>query len=124
MKWLEISNFFGIILFKILDAADRTQATEMKNFALKIIRDNFSELAYSQNIERLSKELLLDIIRDIGEIYPKIVYSKILRSSQVSPNQSQNLTVNSSVSQTNSSSSQLFCSQTNSEGLYFHKDDS
>ena len=120
---MQIWFFISIINLKILDAADRTQATEMKNFALKIIRDNFSELAYSQNIERLSKELLLDIIRDIGEIYPKIVNSKILRSSQVSPNQSQNLTVNGSISQSSNSPSQLFCSQANSEIPYFYKED-
>jgi hypothetical protein len=55
---------------KILQAADRIQAEDMKNFSLKIIRKNFSDLALSSNIRKLSKDLLLDIIVDISSIFP------------------------------------------------------
>ena len=42
----------------------------MKNFSLRIIRKNFSDLALSSNIRKLSKDLLLDIIVDISSIFP------------------------------------------------------
>ena len=42
----------------------------MKNFALKIIRKNFVDLAVSSSIRKLSRELLLDIIADISVLFP------------------------------------------------------
>jgi hypothetical protein len=40
----------------------------MKTFALRKIRENFAEVAYSSNLEKLSKELLIDIIRDLSHL--------------------------------------------------------
>ena len=91
----------------------------MKKFALRKIRDNFAELAYSDSIEKLSKKLLLDIIRDIGAVYPKFNNSNLLRLPvPLSPNLSSNhLTANSSLAHHNSSSSLH-----NLDGSYFNKE--
>jgi hypothetical protein len=62
-------------VFDILEAADRIHEKEMKNFALKIIRNNFIELSNSKRLRELSKELLLDIISDIGSLFGRIAQS-------------------------------------------------
>ncbi|RNA42331.1 leucine-zipper-like transcriptional regulator 1 [Brachionus plicatilis] len=56
-------------VFDILEAADKIKDDNMKNFALKIVRNNFPELAHSNRIKKLSKELLLDIIADLSKLF-------------------------------------------------------
>ena len=58
-------------VFDILEAADKIQEKDMKNFALEILRNNFHELAHSSRITKLPKELLLDIITDISSMFIK-----------------------------------------------------
>ena len=58
-------------VFDILEAADKIQEKDMKNFALKILRLNFHELVHSERIKKLPKELLLDIISDISNLFVK-----------------------------------------------------
>ncbi len=43
----------------------------MKNFALKIIRNNYVELARSEGIKKLPKDLLLDILVDMSNLFEK-----------------------------------------------------
>jgi len=49
-------------VLQILEAADRSQASDMKKYALKIIVRNFSKVTLQPRIHHLSKELLLDVI--------------------------------------------------------------
>lgn len=58
-------------VFDILEAADKIQEKDMKNFALRILRLNFHELAHSERIKTLPKEILLDIISDISNLFVK-----------------------------------------------------
>ncbi len=58
-------------VFDILEAADKIHEKDMKDFALKILRSNFYELAHSARIKKLSKELLLDIITDMSTLFSK-----------------------------------------------------
>jgi hypothetical protein len=51
---------------KILEAADKIKDEYMKNFALNVFVNNFSELAQSTRIKKLSKDLLIDIIEYIS----------------------------------------------------------
>jgi hypothetical protein len=41
----------------------------MKSFALKIIRNNYVELARSEAIKKLPKDLLLDILVDMSQLF-------------------------------------------------------
>jgi hypothetical protein len=56
-------------VFDILEAADKINEKDMKNFALKIVGRHFLELAHSNRIKKLSKELLLDIITYISNFF-------------------------------------------------------
>lgn len=87
----------------------------MKKFALKIIRKNFSDLALSTNIRKLSKELLLDIIVDISSTFPNTSNTDQLNvntstnsshssSSPHSATSSPNLGINTSNSSTSNTS--------------------
>lgn len=59
-------------VFDILEAADKIKDENMKSFALRIVRNNFQELVRSDRIRKLSKELLLDILIDISNIFPPV----------------------------------------------------
>ena len=50
-------------VFDILEAADKIQEQDMKQFALKMVAANFAELAHSHRIEKLPNNLLIDIMR-------------------------------------------------------------
>jgi len=49
-------------VLQILEAADRSQASDMKKYALNLIVRYFSKVAVQPRIRQLSKELLLDVI--------------------------------------------------------------
>ena len=53
-----------------MEAADKIKDDYMKSFALKIIRNNFAELARSNRIKKLPKELLIDILVDLSYLFP------------------------------------------------------
>ena len=53
-------------VIQILEAADRSQATDMKRYALTLIVRRFARVP-KQHLRNLSKELLLDILYAIGE---------------------------------------------------------
>lgn len=69
-----------------MEAADKIKDENMKNFALKIVRTNFPELANSNRIKKLSKELLLDIIADLSKLFaPKPAISAVNLQSLTAP---------------------------------------
>ena len=49
-------------VLQILEAADRSQASDMKKYALNLIVRYFSKVALQPRIRQLSKDLLLDVI--------------------------------------------------------------
>merc|ERR1719210_421342 len=54
-------------VLQILEAADRSQAADMKKYALNLIVRHFSKVALQPRIELLSKELLLDVLFAIAD---------------------------------------------------------
>ncbi len=52
---------------QILEAADRSQAQDMKRYALSMIVRHFAKVARLPRIRSLSKELLLDIVQALAE---------------------------------------------------------
>ena len=54
-------------MIQILEAADRSQATDMKRYALTLIVRHFAKVSKQPRMRNLSKELLLDILYAIGE---------------------------------------------------------
>merc|ERR1712004_963595 len=53
---------FSNNVLDILEAADRSQASDMKKYALNLIARYFPKVAQQPRIRLLSKELLLDVI--------------------------------------------------------------
>jgi len=54
-------------VLQILEAADRSQASDMKKYALNLIVRYFSKVALQPRIRQLSKELLLDVLFAIAD---------------------------------------------------------
>lgn len=54
-------------VLQILEAADRSQAADMKKYALNLIVRHFSKVALQPRIRALSKELLLDVLFAIAD---------------------------------------------------------
>jgi len=54
-------------VLQILEAADRSQASDMKKYALNLIVRYFSKVATQPRIRQLSKELLLDVLFAIAD---------------------------------------------------------
>merc|ERR1712142_2706 len=54
-------------VLQILEAADRSQASDMKKYSLNLIVRYFSKVALQPRIRLLSKELLLDVLSAIGD---------------------------------------------------------
>jgi len=54
-------------VLQILEAADRSQASDMKKYALNLIVRYFSKVALQPRIRQLSKDLLLDVIFAIAD---------------------------------------------------------
>jgi len=54
-------------VLQILEAADRSQASDMKKYALNLIVRYFSKVALQPRIRLLSKELLLEVLSAIGD---------------------------------------------------------
>merc|ERR1712113_1251845 len=54
-------------VLQILEAADRSQAADMKKYALNLIVRHFSKVALQPRIRSLSKELLLDVLYAIAD---------------------------------------------------------
>lgn len=70
----------------------------MKTFALRKIRENFAELAYSSHLEKLSKELLIDILRDLSHLHSSqatTIIKKTNLSNRISSIDQQSLSLNS-----------------------------
>jgi len=56
-------------VLQILEAADRSQASDMKKYALNLIVRYFSKVALQPRIRQLNKELLLDVLFAIADEY-------------------------------------------------------
>ena len=51
----------------ILEAADRSQAQDMKKYSLSLIVRHFAKVAKLPHVQHLSRELLLDILDALAE---------------------------------------------------------
>ena len=54
-------------VIQILEAADKSQALDTKKYALSLIVRHFSKVAKQPRMQCLSKELLLDVLKAVGE---------------------------------------------------------
>jgi len=54
-------------VLQILEAADRSQAADMKKYALSLIVRYFSKVAQQPRLKQLSRELLLDILSALAD---------------------------------------------------------
>lgn len=72
-------NFENVL--QILEASDKMNVPDIKNYALRMVVHDFSLVARLPKMRQLSKELLLDIINAMAEIMGEVKINQDLMSS-------------------------------------------
>jgi hypothetical protein len=68
-------------VLQILEASDRMNVPDIKNYALRMVVHDFSLVARLPKMRQLSRELLLDIINSMAEIMGEVKINQDLMSS-------------------------------------------